>query len=113
MEDISYRRPKSSGKKKQNLEDLPHQEQIIPVPQEDRVCGCGDMKGFVKYECKHMLHYVPAILEVLVHKREVLACKKGCQQSIVTAPVLPHILPKAKVTESLLAYISVSKVLDR
>ncbi len=113
MEDITYRRPKSTGKKKQNLDDLPHQEQVIPVPEADRVCGCGDMKGFVKYECKHMLHYVPDVLAVLVHKREVLACKKGCQQSIVTAPVLPHILPKSKVTESLLAYISVSKVLDR
>jgi hypothetical protein len=73
MEDILYTRPKSSGKKKQNLDDLPHQEQIISVPKEERVCGCGNMKSFVKYECKHMLHYVPAVLEVLVHKREVLA----------------------------------------
>jgi transposase len=85
----------------------------VRVRDEERVCGCGNEKQFVRYDSKHLLHYVPAVFEVEIQKREVLACQKGCKKSIVTAPVIPQILPKARATESLLAYISISKVLDR
>ena len=113
LEEIKYKRPKSKGRKKQDVSQLPQREVIIPVGDEERVCGCGAEKQVVRYDTKHLLHYIPGKLEVEVQKREVLACQKGCEKSIVTAPVIPQILPKARATESLLAYISVSKVLDR
>jgi len=110
FEEISYKRPKIKDKKRR---PLPQREVIISVPDDDRVCGCGAPKQLVRYEVKRLLHHVPATYEIVVQKREVMACKQGCEKSIVTAPVVPHILPKTRATETLLAYICVSKVLDR
>ena len=111
LENITYTRKK--GKKSSfDRSVLPQREIIIRVPDHERQCACGCEKEVIRYETKHQLHYIPATMEVQVIKREVMACRKGCG-NIGTAPVQPHILPKARVTESLLAYIVVSKVLDR
>jgi len=111
-EEIAYTRHKPK-KKKQDRSKLPHREVFIPVSEEDRVCTCGCQKTVIGHESKSLLHYVPATVHVEIQKREVVACKNGCAKSMVTAPVVPHILPKVQATESLLAYICISKVLDR
>jgi transposase len=59
------------------------------------------------------LNYIPPVYEIIVELREVVACPKGCQGEMVTAEKPKHILPKAKVTESVLAHIIVSKLDDR
>lgn len=44
---------------------------------------------------------------------EVMACQKGCEKQIVTAPVPLQVLPKAQVTEEFLAFLIISKLEDR
>ena len=112
VELITYTRKKRDPNAKTEKE-IPVREIIIPVKQEDRVCGCGKEKEVIRYETSNRLNYKPEVFEMLVEKREVVACKKGCEDNIVTASVPERILPKCRVTESLLAYIAVSKVLDR
>jgi len=112
VELITYTRKKRDPNSKTEKE-IPVREIIIPVQQEDRVCGCGKEKEVIRYETSKRLNYKPEVFEMLIEKREVVACKKGCEENIVTAPVPDRILPKCRVTESLLAYIAVSKVLDR
>ncbi len=58
-------------------------------------------------------HYQPTVFEMIVQKREVVACPKGCDGSMKTAPGPLQILPKAKVTEEFLAFLIVSKLDDR
>jgi len=110
-ETISYERKKRS-RKDQNA-NLPRREIIISVKEEDRVCSCGTDKKHVRYETKEMIHYQPAVFEILLEKREVLACPKKCEGSIVTADAPQQALPKVTATEELLSYIAVSKTLDR
>ena len=93
--------------------DLPVRIEIIPVKEEDKQCACGEMKTVIRYETKLLLHYQPAVYELIEQKREVVACSKGCEHSIQTAPAPRHILPKAKVTEELLSFLIVSKMDDR
>lgn len=112
IEKITYTRKKKKDKQA-DMSLLPQREEIIEVPKEQKVCGCGNEKQVIRYETKHILNYQPAIVEVIVQKREVCACKKGCDTSIVTAAVPKHILPKCRASESLLSHIAVSKVLDR
>lgn len=100
-------------KKKQASKDIPTREEVIAVPEEERVCSCGCQKVVVRYEERERLNFKPAVFERVIEKREVVACPKHCAGSVVTAPVVPHILPKSKASESLLAYVAVSKVLDR
>ena len=104
----SYKR--SKNKKRKFPEELPRKELIIKA--KDRICSCGKEKQLIRYETTELLNYKPAVFEVIVQKREVLACCCG-RGSITTAANPPRILPKVFVTESLLAYLIVSKLHDR
>lgn len=108
--------PEHQRKKKKSKEDwthLPRDIEIIPVSESERMCACGGEKKVIRYEVKESLDYKPATLRVLEQRREVMACGKGCEGSLCTAPVKPHVLPKVGATESLLAAIIVSKLHDR
>ncbi len=117
-DDITRTDKVSKGKSKRNKKTIdtvgiPTREVIIPVADDQCVCGCGAEKSCIRYEESKRLHMQPAIFECVIEKREVRACTNGCENNIVTAPLPARILPKCRVTESLLAHIVVSKVLDR
>lgn len=104
---------RSKNLKKVFAENLPRVEIIIPVSAHDLHCACGCQKNVIKHEAHERLNYIPPVYEVIIEKREVVACPKGCQGEMKTAPKPKHILPKAKFTESVLAHIIVSKLDDR
>jgi transposase len=89
---------------------LPRVEVIIPVAAHESHCGCGCQKSVIKHEEHKRLHYIPPVYEVIIEKREVVACPRGCKGEIKTAAKPKHILPKVKYTESVLAHIIVSKL---
>jgi len=92
-------------------DNLPCREVLIEAM--DRICSCGKEKKLIRYEITELLHYVPAVFEVIVQKREVLGCPGGCSSSVTIAPNPKRILPKTSVTDSLVAYTIVSKLYDR
>ncbi len=87
-------------KKKKDTSQYPRVIEVIPVPEEDKVCGCGAQKQVIRYETKELFDYQPAVFRVIEQRREVVACAKGCEQSIQTAPAPKHVLPKVKATEA-------------
>ena len=100
-------------KRTKSHKELPRRIVIIPVEEKDKQCACGNEKTLIRYEVTEKLDYRPATFEIVEQRREVVACKNDCEQSIITASVPPIILPKVPVTESLLAHIIVSKFDDR
>lgn len=92
---------------------LPKRVVIVPVDTKDRTCACGSCKTLVRYEVTEIVHYEAPRYELIEEKREVLACPKRCEQSLVTAPKQARILPKVGVSESFLSFMVVSKVHDR
>ncbi|GAC33475.1 hypothetical protein GPLA_2577 [Paraglaciecola polaris LMG 21857] len=99
--------------KKTFAEHLLRKEQIIPVEAHHKICQCGCQKKVINHERHERLNYQPPVYEVIVELREVVACPKGCHGEVTTANKPKHILPKASFTESVLAYIIVSKLDDR
>ncbi len=111
---VDIKSKRHQKKAKQSFADhLPRKEVIIPVKEHHKTCLCGCRKKVIKYERHERLHYVPPIFEVIVEKREVVACPKGCAGEMFTAAKPKHILPKSKISESVLAHIIVSKLDDR
>lgn len=103
-------------KKKKAEKEIPVRIEIIPVPEEKKQCACGSCKGVISYETKQLVHYQPAIHEIIEQRREVIACNKdtmGCDGKIITAPAPLHVLPKVKATEEFLSFLVVSKLDDR
>ena len=99
--------------KTKSQKELPRRIEIVPLSEADKQCACGAHKTVIRYETKELLNYQPAVFEIVEQRREVAACSKGCDGQMVTAPAPLHVLPKAKATESLLAFLVVSKLDDR
>ena len=101
-------------RKPRDKSGIPIRENLIPVPEAERICSCcGKEKEVMGHESRERLNYQPAVFELVIDKREKMACRHGCEKQLVTAPLSPSMLPKCKATASLLAYSCVSKVLDR
>ena len=100
-------------KKSRSNKELPKRIEIIPVDEADRQCACGETRPFIRYEVSEKIDYHRATFEFVEERREVVACKKSCDNSIIMAKVPERMLPKVPVTDSLLAHIIVSKCDDR
>ena len=85
--------------KKKNVrfaDHLPRKDVVITVKEHDKTCQCGCQKSVINHERHERLNYVPPVYEVIVERREVVACPKGCRGEMVTADKPKHILPKSK-----------------
>jgi transposase len=100
-------------KKQKNNKNIPVRIEIIPVPDEEKRCSCGECKSVVRYETKQLMHYEPPVYEIIEQRREIVSCHKGCDGEMTTAPVPLHVLPKVKATEEFLSFLVVSKLDDR
>lgn len=100
-------------KKNPSNKELPRRIEIIPVAEKDMQCTCGCQKEVIRYEMKEILHYQPAFFEIIEQRREVVACEKGCDGAMKTAPAPLQVLPKLSVSESFLSFLVVGKLDDR
>ena len=99
-------------------EDLPHEERVYELPEDDRRCPHdGQVMPRIRWEESKQLEYVPSKLKVIVHKRAVYACPAkhdGVTEAarLVTAPKPPQPIEKGLAGPGLLAQMVVSKFGD-
>jgi len=110
LEEINYTRKKHG--RKPIPEDLPREEVILPVPEEERFCPHGHEYEVIGYEESEKVEYTPATLKVLRIKREKRACECIECKAVKTADPAPSIIPKSIATASLLTFILISKYVD-
>jgi len=91
--------------------DLPRQQIIYDLSENEKHCPCGCSLSKIGEEHSEQLDYIPAKLQVLVHIRYKYACK-ACEDTVRIAPVPFKPLPKANASSGLLAHILVSKYAD-
>jgi transposase len=91
--------------------DLPRQEIIYDLDEEQKLCPCGCNLSKIGEERSEQLDYIPAKMQVLVHVRYKYACKT-CEDTVRLASVPAKPLPKANASAGLLAHILVSKYAD-
>ena len=99
--------------------NLPREEIVHDIPEEEKVCGCGAPLVRIGEETSEQLEFVPAKIRVIRHVRPKYACKvckgsggKDGEKAVKIAPPPAQIIPKSMATPSLLAYILVSKFCD-
>ena len=111
IEEITYKRKKASKRKQREIYgDLPVEEIIYDIPEEEKICeNCKSEMSFMKYEVRRELKIVPAKVTVVEHKRAVYVCKNcdknGIESSFKTAKSTPALIEKSLVSSSMLAYI--------
>ncbi len=97
--------------------DLPRQEVVHDLPEEEKVCGCGSELSRIGEEVSEQLDVEPAKAKVIRHIRPKYACK-SCQgvdsqgPVVAIAPPPAQLLPKTMATPGLLAYLMANKFVD-
>lgn len=108
-------------RKKSGRKPLPEHLERIPVihdiPEDQKICGCGDTMTRIGEEFSEQLKYTPAKLQVIRNIRPKYACK-GCEgietigSTVKIAPPPRQLLPKTITTPELLAQIVTAKFVD-
>lgn len=81
------------------------------LPEEEKTCACGCGLTRIGEDTSEQLDIVPAQVRVLQHVRLKYACK-ACEETIKTAPVPAHPIPKSNASPGLLAHVAVAKYQD-
>ena len=108
---------KKSGRKPLP-DNLPREEVIHDIPEEEKACACGCQMTCIDKETSEQLHIERPKIKVIVNVRLKYACKQ-CEgtadensPSVKIAPVPPQIIPKSYATAALLAHIITAKFID-
>jgi transposase len=98
-------------------EDLPRVEVVHDIPENEKICGCGNELTRIGEEVSEQLDIVPARIQVIKNIRPKYACRacEGVEDSgptVKIAPVPAQIIPKSIVTSGLLAHVLTGKFVD-
>lgn len=111
-EEIRYTRKKPT--RKPLPVDLPREEIVHDIPDDEKVCACcqGQLHKMGE-ERSEQLEYIPATLKVIEHVRPKYSCrtceKEQTHMHIVIAPMPTSPIPKSIATPSLLSQIITHK----
>lgn len=112
---IQYERKK--GGRRALPDNLPRIEEVHDIPEEEKVCGCGNRLNCIGEEVTEELDIIPRQCRVIRHIR----LKYGCRQcegiesdkgAVQIAPVPVQLLPKTIATAGLIASVVVEKFAD-
>ena len=81
------------------------------LPDNEKVCSCGEQLTNIKGEDSEQLKYIPAKVVVIVNRRKKYVCKK-CEETVKLAPLPKMPIPKSIATSSLLATVLTAKFVD-
>ena len=117
-ERIAYDRVKPRGKREKISKDIPREDVVHDISEEEKICGCGTELTRIGEEISEKLEIIPAQVKVIRHIRPKFACK-GCEgdedegaSAVKIAPAPEQLLPKSIATAGLLSYIVTSKYED-
>jgi len=105
----AHKRKKSSRKPLPS--DLARVYKEHDLPEERKICPCGNKKVCIGKDVSEQLEVIPAQMYVIVNAKLKYACK-SCEGNIEQAKAPAQAIPKSKAGPGLLAHIIVSKFCD-
>jgi len=107
---------KKSGRKPLP-ENLPRVEVVHDIPEDEKICDCGEQLSCIGEDVAEKLDIIPAIIRVIKHIRPKYSCK-SCEgiedegSTVKIAPAPPQVIPKGIASGGLLAHILTAKFED-
>lgn len=116
MEEITYKRRKTKGKREEQLKDLPEETIEYRLSPEEQVCSCGGALHEMSTEIRQELKTIPAQQIVVKHVRYIYGCRR-CEREeintpVITAPMPAPVLPGSLASPSSVAHIMSQKYVE-
>jgi len=98
--------------------DIPRVEEVIDIPDDEKICACGANLTRIGEETSEKLEIIPQTLYVKKTIRPKYACRccEGTENedepAVKTALLPPCIIPRSIASASLLSYIMIQKYQD-
>jgi len=98
--------------------NLPRKEEIIDIPEEEKICACGAQMTRIGEETSEKVEIIPPSMYVLKTVRPKYACRccEGTEDedkpAVRIAPVPPAIIPRSIAGASLVSYVMIQKYQD-
>jgi len=106
------KRPRKRAARKPIPKDLPREEIVHDLSEEEKTCACcGKVMAKMGEDATEKLEIVPPRLYVKRHVRPRYACG-SCKDKVAQAPGPEFALPRANAGASMLAYLIVGKYAD-
>ena len=111
IEEITYKRRKQTGKRDDDLSELPVERVEHVLSGEERVCPvCGEQMHTMGHETRRELEIIPAQVRVVEHVREVCSCRK-CEREGTTVPIIKATMPEPVIKGSIASASSIAHVM--
>lgn len=118
IEEMIVRKKKKKGARKEDLADLPHEERVYRLSEEERICPkCGSIMipigvQFVRLE----IEYTPAsckVVEILQESYECLKCRKDEETPVIAkAPTPKPLFDHSAASASAVAQVAYQKYVN-
>jgi len=117
MEKVTYERRKRTGKREEDLSDLPVETVVYQLEEGEQLCACcGGPLHEMSTETRSEIAIVPPQIKVMRHVRQVYACRhcerNELQTPIVTAPMPKPVYPGSLASPSILSHVMCQKYVD-
>lgn len=106
----SHTRKKSPGRKALPA-DLPREQRVYDLKEEEKICACGNALTHIQDEKCEQLEIIPAKVFVIEHIKKKYACK-SCEETIKTARMPVQPIPRSIASAGLLSHVLTSKFED-
>jgi transposase len=114
----SHKRKKTGGRKPVDAK-FPRERVVHDIPEEEKVCGCGEPLTCIGEQPRLEVEIIPAQVKVVEHVQLKYACR-SCEGSdraegapaVKTASAPAKLIPRSITTPSLLAVIATGKFVD-
>ena len=101
FEEVAYKRKKRTGKRSDDISNLPLETIIYELPEEERVCPeCGGALHAMSAEERCEVTIIPAQFVAKRHMQRVYACR-NCEKNNDCTPILKAAAPKPVISNSL------------
>ena len=108
---VTYTRRRGKPKRVAIPENLPREEIVVDLPEEEKHCPEGHDLKCIGEEVSEQLDVIPAQIKVIRTIRKKYACKQ-CEGHVKRAPLPKTAIPKSLAGSGLLATIATSKYGD-
>lgn len=100
IEQITYTRRKSEGKREDDLSSLPVERVEHALPEEEQICPeCGGHMHVMGKETRRELTIIPAQVKVTEHIRNIYSCR-NCEKTAERVPVIKAPIPNPVIKGS-------------